>query len=68
MDPIALLRVAIGIVLLVYVGNCWMNQRYWSRKHFDWKPKDYWPEVFWLNIIGGLLIGIGMIASALWQS
>jgi hypothetical protein len=45
-----------------------MNQRYWSRKHFDWKPKDYWPEVFWLNIIGGLLIGIGMIASALWQS
>jgi hypothetical protein len=43
-----------------------MNQRYWSRKHFDWKPKEDWPEVFWLNIIGGSLIGIGMVGLALW--
>ncbi len=67
MEPVTILRIAVGLVVLLYVGNCWMNQRYWSRKHFDWKPKEDWPEVFWLNIIGGLLIGIGMVGLALWQ-
>jgi len=67
MGPVTILRIAVGLVVLLYVGNCWMNQRYWSRKHFDWKPKEDWPGVFWLNIIGGSLIGIGMIGLALWQ-
>ena len=67
MEPVTILRIAVGLVVLMYVGNCWMNQSYWSRKHFDWKPKEDWPEVFWLNIIGGLLIGIGMVGLALWQ-
>ena len=67
MGPVTILRIAVGLVVLLYVGNCWMNQRYWSRKRFDWKPKEDWPEVFWLNIIGGLLIGIGMVGLALWQ-
>ena len=61
--PILILRIALGLGVLVYVGNCWSNQKYWSRKHFDWKPKEYWPEVFWLNIIGGTLIGIWLIAA-----
>ena len=61
--PILILRIALGLVLLVYVGYCWSNQKYWSRKHFDWKPKEYWPEVFWLNIVGGTLIGIWLIAA-----
>ena len=61
--PILILRIALSLVLLVYVGYCWSNQKYWSRKHFDWKPKEYWPEVFWLNIIGGTLIGIWLIAA-----
>ena len=61
--PFLILRIAIGLGLLVYAGYCWSNQKYWSRKHFDWKPKEYWPEVFWLNIIGGTLIGIWLIAS-----
>ena len=61
--PILILRIALSLVLLVYVRYCWSNQKYWSRKHFDWKPKEYWPEVFWLNIIGGTLIGIWLIAS-----
>ena len=66
MEPVTILRIAVGLVVLLYVGNCWMNQRYWSRKHFDWKLKEDWPEVFWLNIIGGSLIGIGMVGLALW--
>ena len=63
--PILILRIALGLGVLVYVGYCWANQKYWSRKHFDWRPKEYWPKVFWLNIIGGKLIGIWLIVFAL---
>ena len=61
--PILILRIVLGLGVLVYVGNSWTNQKFGSRKHFDWKPKEYWSEVFWLNIIGGSLIGIWLIAS-----
>ncbi len=66
MDDITIpqiIKIALGLVVLVYVGYCWSNQKYWSRKHFDWRPKEDWPNVFWLNIIGGTLIGIWLIAS-----
>ena len=66
MDDITIpqiIKIALGLVVLVYVGYCWSNQKFWSRKHFDWRPKEYWPNVFWLNIIGGTLIGIWLIAS-----
>ena len=66
MDEITIpqiIKIALGLVVLVYVGYCWSNQKFWSRKHFDWRPKEYWPNVFWLNIIGGTLIGIWLIAS-----
>ena len=67
MDEITIpqiIKIALGLVILVYVGYCWANQKFWSRKHFDWRPKEDWPKVFWLNIIGGTLIGIWAIASA----
>ena len=66
MDDITIpqiIKIVLGLVILVYVGYCWSNQKFWSRKHFDWRPKEYWPNVFWLNIIGGTLIGIWLIAS-----
>ena len=66
MDDITIpqiIKIVLGLVILVYVGYCWSNQKFWSRKHFDWRPKEYWPNVFWLNIIGGILIGIWLIAS-----
>ena len=66
MDDITIpqiIKIVLGLVMLVYVGYCWSNQKFWSRKHFDWRPKEYWPNVFWLNIIGGTLIGIWLIAS-----
>ena len=62
--PTEIIKIALGLVVLVYVGYCWANQKFWSRKHFDWRPKEDWPNVFWLNIIGGTLIGIWSIASA----
>ena len=63
--PVVILQIAIGLVLLAYTGYCWSNQKFWSRKHFDWKPKEYWPEVFWLNIVGGTLIEIWLLSSLL---
>ena len=66
MDDITIphiIKIVLGLVMLVYVGYCWSNQKFWSRKHFDWRPKEDWPNVFWLNIIGGTLIGIWLIAS-----
>ena len=66
MDDITIpqiIKIVLGLVVLVYVGYCWSNQKFWSRKHFDWRPKEYWPNVFWLNILGGTLIGIWLIAS-----
>ena len=66
MDDITIpqiIKIVLGLVVLVYVGYCWSNQKFWSRKHFYWRPKEYWPNVFWLNIIGGTLIGIWLIAS-----
>ena len=66
MDDITIpqiIKIVLGLVVLVYVGYCWSNQKFWSRKHFDWRPKEYWPNVFWLNIIGWTLIGIWLIAS-----
>lgn len=64
MEAIAIVRLLIGAIALLYSVTCWLNQRFWSRKHFDWKPKEYWPEIFWLNIILGLTIGTYMILSA----
>jgi hypothetical protein len=67
MEIVQIVRLLLGAIVLFYVANCWLNQRFWSRKHFDWKPKEYWPEVFWLNIIGGTFGGIALILWSLWQ-
>jgi hypothetical protein len=67
MDIVGIVRILLGTIILFYASSCWLNQRFWSRKHFDWKPKEYWPEVFWFNIIGGTLGGIGLILWSLWQ-
>ena len=64
METASIVRLLLGAIVLFYVANCWFNQRFWSRKHFSWKPKEYWPEIFWLNILLGLVIGTYMIFSA----
>ena len=64
METVSIVRLLLGVIALLYSVNCWINQRFWSRKDFDWKPKEHWPEVFWLNIVLGLAIGTYMILSA----
>ncbi len=61
------IRIAVGVIILLYVGNCWLNQKVWIRKTFSWGTKEEYPKIFQMNIIGGTLIGIFLVVSAfLW--
>ena len=51
-------RIAIGVVILLYVANCLFNQKVWIRKTFSWGTKEEYPKIFQMNIIGGTLIGL----------
>ncbi|HJL60082.1 MAG TPA: hypothetical protein QF621_06995, partial [Candidatus Thalassarchaeaceae archaeon] len=59
----ALIRISIGVVILLYVANCLLNQKVWIRKTFSWGSKEEFPKIFQMNIIGGMLIGLFMVAS-----
>jgi len=67
MEIVSIARSLLGAILLLYSANCWLNQRYWSRKHFDWRPREHWPVVFWTNVIGGAFGGTYLLVSSyLW--
>ena len=57
------IRIAIGVVILLYVANCLLNQKVWIRKTFSWGTKEEYPKIFQMNIIGGTLIGLFLVAS-----
>jgi len=57
------IRISIGIVILLYVGNCLVNQKVWIRKTFSWGAREEYPKIFQMNIIGGSLIGSFLVAS-----
>ena len=57
------IRIAIGVAILLYVANCMLNQKVWIRKTFSWGTKEDYPKIFQMNIIGGTLIGIFLVAS-----
>ena len=48
------IRITIGVVLLLYVANCLLNQKVWIRKTFSWGTKEEYPKIFKMNIIGGI--------------
>ena len=56
-------RIAIGVAILLYVANCMLNQKVWIRKTFSWGSKEEYPKIFQMNIIGGTLIGLFLVAS-----
>jgi len=56
------LRIAIGAVILLYVTNCLLNQKVWISKTFSWGTKEEYPKIFQMNIIGGALIALFLIA------
>jgi len=47
----------------LYVANCMLNQKVWIRKTFSWGTKEEYPKIFQMNIIGGTLIGLFLVAS-----
>ena len=57
------IRIAIGVAILLYVANCIINQKVWIRKTFSWGTKEEYPQIFQMNIIGGTLIGLFLVAS-----
>ena len=59
------ISIGVGIVVIAYVSYCVINQRVWIRKEFAWKPRDEYPQIFTMNIILGVLIGIWLITSSL---
>ena len=64
MDLMALdtIRIAIGVAILLYVTNCLLNQKVWIRKTFSWGEREEYPKIFQMNIIGGTLIGMFLVA------
>jgi hypothetical protein len=57
------IKIAIGVAILLYVANCMLNQKVWIRKTFSWGTKEEYPKIFQMNIIGGTLIGLFLVAS-----
>jgi len=57
METLGIARLILGVILMIYSSNCWLKQKYWSRKHFDWRSKEHWSSVFWMNLIGSALGG-----------
>ena len=70
MDPPDLLRIAVGVAILVYVGYCLLNQKVWVRGEiglkstvFAWGTREDNQFVFMLHTIIGTIFGIYLIAS-----
>ena len=64
------IRIAVGLVILAYVGYCLLNQKVWIRgsigltsKTFAWGTREEHPTIFMMHVIVGTVIGIYMIAS-----
>ena len=57
------IRIAVGMVILLYVAHCLFHQKVWSRKTFSWEKKEQYPKIFQMNIIGGTLIGLFLVVT-----
>ena len=71
MEPLETLRIAVGAVILAYVGYCLLNQKVWVRGEiglkstvFAWGTREQNEFVFKLHVIAGTAIGIFLIASS----
>ena len=62
-------RIAVGLVILAYVGYCLLNQKVWLRgpialtsKIFAWGSREENQSIFLIHVITGTVIGIWMTA------
>ena len=70
MGPVAILRIAVGAVILAYVGYCLLNQKVWVRGEvglkstvFAWGTREDNSTIFLIHTIIGTVLGIYLIAS-----
>ena len=70
MEPVAILRIAVGAVILAYVGFCLLNQKVWVRGEvglkstvFAWGTREDNSIIFLLHTLIGTVLGIYLIAS-----
>mgnify|MGYP001266707885 CR=1 FL=1 len=61
----SVVRIFVAIVVLSYVAYCLVKQQVWIRKEFAWKTREEYPKVFMMNVLGGTVIGILIVASSL---
>ena len=61
-------RIAVGLVMLAYVGYCLLNQKVWLRgpigltsKTFAWGTREENQFVFMLHVIAGTAFGIWLV-------
>ena len=59
------LKLGVGFAISMYVIYCLITQKVWIRKVFAWRTRDEYPKIFLMNIIGGTLIAICLIAGPL---
>ena len=67
-------RIAVGLVIMAYVGYCILRQKVWLRgpiglssKTFSWGTREENQTVFWLHVIFGSVFGVWMAHPLLYQ-
>ena len=70
LSTVEIVRIAVGLAIMAYVGYCLANQKVWVRGNiglqstvFAWGTKEDNEFVFKLHVIAGSAFGIWLIAA-----
>ena len=70
LSTVEVVRIAVGLAIMAYVGYCLANQKVWVRGDiglqssvFAWGTKEDNEFVFKLHVIAGTAFGIWLIAA-----
>jgi len=68
MSTIEIARIAVGLVIMAYVGYCLLNQKVWLRGPiglfsgtYAWGSREENQSIFRLHVIAGTMFGIWLI-------
>ena len=69
LSTIEVVRIAVGLAIMGYVGYCLLNQKVWLRgpiglfsKTYAWGSRKENQSIFMLHVIAGTAFGIWLIA------
>ena len=67
-STIEVVRIAVGLVIMAYVGYCLLNQKVWLRgpigvfsKTYAWGTREENQTIFMLHVIAGTAFGIWLV-------